>query len=345
VSLRRPSPEELVDPVRLLGQDGAHQGGQSNAEKQAADLLRRVGEPTPPSPQRLEALERLVLASRRSSAGASRRGLVLPRLGWALLFFLFVSSGALAAWFSARHKVAVAPSAEPQSDPSPGKVRAPATQTQPTEGPAPARTSVAGASPHAPGRITRHHSLWRALGLQTPAHTIASSAPADASAAGSFGAEGELLRRALRALREDKDSTAALTALDEYARTYPQGRLLHEAAVARLEALMLAGKRAQALSALEGGLPALVPLGRAELVLRGELRAGTDRLAAARDDFEAAWSRGGNDKLASRALLDLARTQQSLGERSAAAASLRRYLEAFPRGSGADEARRALDGP
>jgi hypothetical protein len=343
VSLRRPSPEELVDPVRFLEQDEAHREGPSTAEKQAADLLRRVGEPTPPSPQALYAVERLVLASRRSSAGASRRVvLVLPRLAWAILFVLFVSSGALAAWFSARHKVAVAPSSEPQSERNHDRIRARATQ--PTEAPPIAPLSIAPAPADAPARIARPHGLSRGS-VQAPVRRIASSSPAAASAAGSYGAEGELLARALRALREDKDSTAALAALDEYARTYPQGRLLHEAAVARLEALMLAGMRDQALSALEGGLPALVPLGRSELVLRGELRAETDRLAAARDDFEAAWSRGGNDKLASRALLDLARMQQSLGERTAAAASLRRYLMEFPQGSGADEARRALNGP
>jgi hypothetical protein len=343
VSLRRPSHEELVDPVRLLGRDGAHQEGQSTAEKQAAELLRRVGEPTPPSPQALYAVERLVFASRRSSTSASRRVFVLRRLAWALLFVLFVSSGALAAWFSARHKVEVQASSEPQRELSSDKVRAHATQ--PMEAPAIAGASVVPAPAHAPVRIAQPHGLSRPPVLQAPARTIASASPADASAAGAFGAERELLMRALRALREDRDSTAALVALDEYARTYPQGRLLHEAAVARLEALMLAGKRDQALSALEGGLPALVPLGRSELVLRGELRAGTNRLAAARADFEAAWSLGGNDKLASRALLDLARMQQSLGERTAAAASLRRYLEEFPQGSGADEARRALDGP
>jgi TolA-binding protein len=342
LSLRRPSSKELVDPVRLLGREGAHQEGQSTAEKEAADLLRRVGEPTPPSPQALYAIERLVLTPRRPSAGASRRVFVPPRLAWALLFVLFVSSGALAAWFSARHKVAVAPSAEPQSEQNHDKIRARATQ--PTETPAIAPLSIAPAPADAPGRIARPHGLSR-LPVQAPARRIASSSPADASATGSFGAEGALLTRALRALREDKDSTAALAALDEYARTYPQGRLLHEAAVARLEALMLAGKRDQALSALEGGLPALMPLGRSELVLRGELRAGTDRFAGARDDFAEAWSRGGNDKLASRALLDLARMQQSLGERTAAEASLRRYLKEFPQSSGADEARRALNGP
>jgi outer membrane protein assembly factor BamD (BamD/ComL family) len=146
-------------------------------------------------------------------------------------------------------------------------------------------------------------------------------------------------------LREDKNPTAALATLDEYARAYPQGRLLHEAAVARLEAYMVAGRRDEALTALEGTLPALQPLGRSELVLRGELRASHGSFAAAHDDFAAARARGGNDEIASRALLDLARMQQSLGDEAGAEENLRRYVNEFPKGPNIDEARRALGTP
>jgi TolA-binding protein len=181
--------------------------------------------------------------------------------------------------------------------------------------------------------------------VRAPSRAIALASTADAARAVSFGAEGALLTRALRALREDRNPTAALATLDEYVRTYPQGRLLHEAAVARLEAFMVAGSRDEALAALEGKLPALLPLGRSELVLRGELRARTGNLAAARDDFAAAWARGGKDDISSRALLGLARMQQTLGDEAEADEDLRRYLKQFPKGSGADEARRALGSP
>jgi tetratricopeptide (TPR) repeat protein len=336
MTLRLPTPEEQADPPRLLGTRGARGSAQSPAEQRAADLLRRVGEPTQPSAYALEAVERAVLARAAGRGVASRRRRAIPRLAWALASVLVMSSGALAAWFTTRH-----------SQPAPAEharrlaAKVGETDSEGTEPSLVPRTPV----PAVPERSDRPRRASRSSAIHPPSRPLALSSAADASRAASFGAEGALLTKALRALSEEGNPSAALATLDEYVQTYPQGRLLHEAAVARLEALVLAGHRAQALEALEGGLPALAPLGRSEMVLRGELRAAAGRLEGARDDFSAASSRGGSDDVAARALLDLARMQQALGDHAGADGSLRRYLASFPRGAGAEEARRALSDP
>jgi TolA-binding protein len=180
--------------------------------------------------------------------------------------------------------------------------------------------------------------------MRAPSRAIALASPADAARAASFGAEGAMLTRALRALREDKNATAALATLDEYVRDYPLGRLLHEAAVARLEALMFAGRREEALAALEGKLPALEPLGRSELV-SCEASCARAGLGSLQRTTTSRPTHGGKDEIAARALLDLARMQQLLGDQAGAEENLRRYVSEFPSGSSVDEARRELGDP
>jgi len=94
-----PSPEELVDPSRLLGRGVERPEGQTAAEQRAADLLRRVGEPTPPSPQALEAVESLVRTRVRWRTSVGSASLLVGPVGWAFGLILLVSSGAIAAWY------------------------------------------------------------------------------------------------------------------------------------------------------------------------------------------------------------------------------------------------------
>jgi len=334
-------PEELVDPPRLLGTGGARGPAQSPHEQRAADILRRVGEPTQPSAHALESVERAVLERAVGRGGPARRRRAIPRLAWALSGVL-MSSGALAGWFTARHSQLALVSADHARRLAPAPAARPERTVGESEGPSLVPPSPV---PAVPERSDRPRRASRSSAIRPPSRPLALSSAADASRAASLGAEGALLTKALRALREDGNPSAALATLDEYVQTYPQGRLLHEAAVARLEALVLGGHRDRALEALEGGLTALAPLGRSEMVLRGELRAAAGRLEGARDDFYASSSRGGSDDVAARALLDLARMQQALGDRAGADGNLRRYLVSFPRGAGAEEARRALSDP
>ncbi|MGA9524115.1 MAG: hypothetical protein WBV82_21825, partial [Myxococcaceae bacterium] len=70
-------------------------------------------------------------------------------------------------------------------------------------------------------------------------------------AAGGLAREASLLQEALRSLRAD-DPAGALEALDVRAREFPNGQLAAEANVARIDALVAAGRRGDALDLLDG---------------------------------------------------------------------------------------------
>jgi hypothetical protein len=161
------------------------------------------------------------------------------------------------------------------------------------------------------------------------------------ASSGPLGRESELLSRALAKLRRDHDARAALTLLDQHARDFPTGSLRLEADVARVDALLVLGRSSEALGMLER-LP-IDRLGRgSELrVLRGELRAKLDP-AAAIDDFERALAGDLAPALAERALFGRAGSHLRLGDETRGRSDLRTYLERFPNGRFASDARRRL---
>jgi hypothetical protein len=76
-----------------------------------------------------------------------------------------------------------------------------------------------------------------------------------------------LLSAAYHHLRVDRDAAAALVPLEEYARRFPTGALLLEADVARVEALLMLGRRGEALRALEALPPRIAAPVRQRLQL------------------------------------------------------------------------------
>jgi hypothetical protein len=159
---------------------------------------------------------------------------------------------------------------------------------------------------------------------------------------GALGRESELLARALAKLRRDKDANGALTLLEQHAREFPNGALKLEADVARLDALLALGRDTEAFGLLER-LP-IDRLGRgAELrVLRGELRARRDP-GKALLDFDRALATELAPELEERALFGRAASRLRVGDETGGRADLGAYLERYPSGRFAHEAKRRLD--
>ncbi len=191
-----------------------------------------------------------------------------------------------------------------------------------------------------------------ALSPPAPTATVVPSAVAPLPAAGqpSLAARAPVqppvvspevreMDRAIGYLRRDRNPVAALAALDNYLGRYPHGSLEKEARLARIDALVLLRRNAQALNALESitfdpGLRSTELL-----VVRAELRAATDCRRAV-EDFNVALGRSPDAKLLERILYGRGACRTKLRDLVGADDDLRRYLERFPEGAHADWARR-----
>jgi TolA-binding protein len=174
-----------------------------------------------------------------------------------------------------------------------------------------------------------------------PPVSNATKAPASVAARPSaLGLESEALQKALVKLRRDHDGSAALSLLDEYQARFPHGELSLEASVARVDALLLQGRRREALELL-----ARLPLDR--VGRRSELRLVRAELYAERDcrqalaDFDAVLASGSSE----RALYGRAGCRLRSGDSAGGQADLRSYLERFPSGRFASQVRARLAAP
>ncbi len=175
----------------------------------------------------------------------------------------------------------------------------------------------------------------RPIGLEPPPLEVAPAPPAEAA----------LLAGAIRALRGAGEADAALALLDEHRARFPAGAMTLEAAAVRIEALLKAGRTAAALAELDrfplDGAP-----GRDEWqVVRGELRANAGRWREAETDFVVALAGrldGARGDLAERALWGRAGARARRGDAAGARADYALYLERFPAGRFADQARSAV---
>jgi hypothetical protein len=164
-----------------------------------------------------------------------------------------------------------------------------------------------------------------------PSSSRAAAPVAEPAAESALARESAVLSRALTALRRDHDAATALRVLDEYQSRFPAGVMSFEASTARVDALLMLGRRASALQLLSG-LPLERSARRAELqLLRAELNAERD-CSRALADFDAVLAVGPAGGLAERALYGRAGCRLRLGQAAAARADLQSYAARFPNG-------------
>jgi predicted Zn-dependent protease len=177
--------------------------------------------------------------------------------------------------------------------------------------------------------------------------------PADRATGDSGGApegnslaeETRLFRAALARLRVARDPHGALVLLDGYATAFPRGSYIAEASVARIDALLAAGRRADALAALRklslSSLPRRVEL----TVMRAELASAAGDCTGGRADFDAALAERLPTGLQERALYGRALCRERLGDHPGARDDLDLLLSRFPRSPLTEAARSSLGDP
>ena len=170
--------------------------------------------------------------------------------------------------------------------------------------------------------------------------TLAPPALPAASAGSRLGQEAASLEAALSALKAGGKGNAsrALSELDQHLQKFSGGTLELEARVARVDALLVLGRRQEARRELSS-LP-IERVGRkSELrLIRAELRADDD-CRAALSDFQVLVDQSLPSAWAERALFGRGACLLKLGDQAAAYRDFDRYLERFPSGRFAEQIR------
>jgi TolA-binding protein len=155
--------------------------------------------------------------------------------------------------------------------------------------------------------------------------------------------ESRWLASAIAKLRQEALPEQALAILDQHQSELGSGALASEANATRIEALLRLGRNGQALTLLDGQRLSAQGLGREMLVARAELRAERARASAAIRDFDLILSSPGHaDGITERALYGRATCRAKSGDWESARGDFTKYLDAFPQGRFAQEARSVL---
>ncbi|MES1210381.1 MAG: tetratricopeptide repeat protein [Pseudomonadota bacterium] len=186
-----------------------------------------------------------------------------------------------------------------------------------------------------PARVTKRPSARLALAAGI-GDAVAAAPPS------SLAAESELLLRALHRLRRERDPAGCLRELDRYAIQFPSGDLRHEAERTRIDALLMAGRRADARAALSRVTLTDGARDRELLLIRGELSAEVACPPAIADYERVLAAADIPPALAARALWGRAVCRSRLGDESGARADLATYLARYPDASHAAAARQRL---
>jgi hypothetical protein len=319
----------------LLGREG---------EERALSLLRQAPAPLPWSDV---AAQRVLRRLRTAPQPGPRwRWALRPALVVAVALVLGGAAAAARALLLRRPAPLVAGQSAAQAPAPPPPAALPSPDRPPSAGRAP--SAAVAVPPSAPARRSRR-GAHAASAPRSHARSAAPAAartkaipPARAAEDGSLAEETRLFRAALARLRVARDPHGALALLDGYAATFPHGSYLDEAAVARIDALLAAGRRAAALAALRSMSLATLPR-RVELtVMRAELAAAAGDCRGARHDFDAALAERLPPALEERSLYGRALCRNRAGDRPGARADLDGLLSRYPTGLYAPAARAAL---
>ena len=358
-----------------LGSGGASSSSRHGIERRIGRVLARV--PAPPALgraayARVEA-RLLKPEGRERTAGTGWFGRLAMGSGLGALSVLLsgavIAAGGVGAWWKIAHSSAPPPSgaavtrneaprearhrarprlaarspgaeaiSEVAGEPVPATALLPVGESPSAVDPPPPAHAPSNNAEPAPATAPPVAPLSRPRAAAAPSSTgRRASAPAPTSTA--LAEETRLLGGALAALRQQHDGAAALASVNEYLGRFPNGTLLGEAQRARIDALLLLGRREDALHALDR--LDIDPVGRGQelLLIRGELRARRD-CADAIPDFDLVLGHSAPPHLAERALFGRAVCRQQEGRKTAARADALAYLERFPSGRFADAARR-----
>jgi hypothetical protein len=182
-----------------------------------------------------------------------------------------------------------------------------------------------------------------ALPVEVTAEPEVVNAPAPPGAgmqSSRLGQEAASLEVALSALRAGGKERAskALAAIEQHLRTFPGGPLELEARVARVDALLVLGRRQEAKRELAALPIENVGRNRELRLIRAELRADDD-CRTALGDFQVLLDQPLAPAWQERALFGRGACLLRLGERAAAERDFERYLQQFPSGRFAEQIR------
>ena len=299
----------IVDPPSPWA-EGKEDG--TPMEQQLSRLISAVPEPTA-----LSDVSRQRVAFKLHAPASRRVGVALVRLV-AVGVVIGVTGAALAQWASVHWFGA-------QQEMVTRQLRV--AGKEPTLAPQPSLPARDSAPQAPPTEVTQAAPSTADLPLNTAVSL--SSAPASSR----LGLEASSLEAALSALRGGGAERAqkALKAVDQHLRDFPGGALELEARVARVDALLMLGRRQDARRELSA-LP-IERIGRKnELrLIRAELRADDD-CSAALSDFQVLVDQTLPTGWAERALFGRGACLLKLGDRAGAERDFARYLARFPDG-------------
>lgn len=320
---------------------GKTDGSLSPIEAQAAKLIAKVPSPPPLSPQTLARVGDAIAKPPTASLGwLMGGGLGLLAAGTlATLLLSQPGSRSTSASSAFPTEAVIAADAVPVAAPASEASSVSAVETKSSD-------AVSVQAPSVPNRSSVH-SVRRASSPSLSKPTAPAPVPGDEIAAtaepppeSDLAIESRLLGLVIRELRQNKDPKQALSRLDAYASRFPSGLLQDEAQAARVDALLLLGRRAEALGILEQTSFARLPRGGELRVLRGELRAASGRCKDALADFGTSTAMTAD--VAERALYGQGMCRAHLGDVATAEADLRAYLSRFPSGRFRDSAQITL---